>query len=302
MVTFLRGTFDPRLIRAAQLLGGYKQMEIDGHVVMSLFETEELDLTNPLHAMVLARMNNSTILDDGTLVYASTLELIEQVLAPEPTLATLPDVGRAMSTLDTPLISSTLLGPGNFLPGIPVEMFEPQSQDQIAEAILTMRAQEPAPIVLAAIAGSTAGGPADIEDRPVDATPDPLTLRRPTEIGFQIRARLCHAGRCRNRRPPDRGAACEWQLRGQKGALDRALQHLDGGSQCGAVLGVAHARMARPSGAHRRSHFQPRPRVYNRLGRIDGYVASIPRPGFWVALAAARRFLDKLEMTMAAGF
>ena len=62
MVTFLRGTFDPRLIRAAQLLGGYKQMEIDGHVVMSLFETEELDLTNPLHAMVLARMNNSTIL------------------------------------------------------------------------------------------------------------------------------------------------------------------------------------------------------------------------------------------------
>lgn len=175
-ITFLRGTFDPRLIRAAQLLGGYKQMEIDGHVVMSLYETDELDLTNPLHAMVLARMNNSTILDDGTLVYASALEQIERALAPEPTMATLPEVGRAMQTLDTPLISSMVLGPGNFLPGIPVELFEPQSQDEIAEAILAMRAQEPAPIVLAAIAGSTAGGPVPIEDLPDDATPDPLTL------------------------------------------------------------------------------------------------------------------------------
>ena len=103
MVTFLRGTFDPSFIRAAQLLGGYRQMEIGGHVVMSLFETDEVDLTNALHAMVLARMNNSTILDDGTLVYAPTLERIEQVLAPDLILASVPEVARAMATLDTPL-------------------------------------------------------------------------------------------------------------------------------------------------------------------------------------------------------
>ena len=69
-----------------------------------------------------------------------------------------------------------LLGPGSFLPGIPAELFVTQSQDDIAEAILAMRAQEPAPIVLAAIAGATAGGPVAIEDLPVDATPEPLTL------------------------------------------------------------------------------------------------------------------------------
>jgi hypothetical protein len=176
MVTFLRGTFDPSFVQAAQLLGGYKPLEISGHAVMSLYETDELDLTNTLHAMVLSRMNNSTILDDGTLVYAPTLELIEQVLTPESTLAALPEVERAMNTLDAPLISGALLGPANFGPGLPVEIFEAQSRDESIAAILELRRQEQAPIVLAAIAGSTAGGPVAIEDIPIDATPDPFTL------------------------------------------------------------------------------------------------------------------------------
>jgi hypothetical protein len=183
-VTFLRGTFDPTFVQAAQLLGGYKPIEIDGHAVMSLNETDDVDLTNTLQSMVLARMNNSTILDDGTLVYAPTLELIEQVLAPESTLSDLPEVVRAVNTIDEPLISSALLGPGNFLPGIPVEMFVPQSQDEIAAAILAMREQEPAPIVLAAIAGSTAGGPITLDEIAVDATPDPfgITLSQPKSV------------------------------------------------------------------------------------------------------------------------
>jgi hypothetical protein len=175
-VTFLRGTFDPSFIQAAQALGGYAPKEINGHQVMSLFEDDEVDLTNALHAMVLARMNNSTFLDDGTLVYAPTLELIEQVLNPGPTLATLPEVERAMATLDAPLISSALLGPGNFLPGIPAELFTPDSYDEIADAMLAMREQEPAPVVLSAIVGATPGGPVNLEDIPMDATPDPLTL------------------------------------------------------------------------------------------------------------------------------
>lgn len=164
MVTFLRGSFDPSFVQAAQALGGYQPLDINGHAVMSLNETDDVDLTNTLQSMVLARMNNSTILDDGTLVYAPTLELIEQVLAPESTLATLPEVERAMATLDGPLISSALLGPGNFLPGIPAELLAPQSQIEIADFILAMRDQQPAPVVLAAIAGSTAGGPITLDD------------------------------------------------------------------------------------------------------------------------------------------
>ncbi len=181
MVTFLRGSFSPVAVQAAQLLNGYKQLEIAGHTVFSLFEDAEVDLTNPISSMALARMNNSTILDDGTLVYAAALELIEQVLIPGPSLAEQPGVMQALNTLDTPLISSAVLGPGNFLPGIPTELFQPTSQDDIAEAMEALRAQaaqEPAPIVLAAIVGDSPGGPIEFKTRDgasLASQPDSLT-------------------------------------------------------------------------------------------------------------------------------
>ena len=178
MATFLRGTFDPVAVQAVQLLNGYKQLEVAGRSVYSLFEDNEIDLTNPISAMALARMNNSTILDDGTLVYASTLGLIEQVLTPGPTLIEQPGVMQALNTLDTPLISSAVLGPGNFLPGIPAELFQPSSQDEIAQAMEALRAQQPAPIVLAAIAGDSPGGPIEFDTRDgasLASQPDSLT-------------------------------------------------------------------------------------------------------------------------------
>jgi hypothetical protein len=178
MVTFLRGTFEPAAVQAVQLLNGYKQLDIDGRPVYSLFEDAEVDLTHPVSAMALARMNNSTFLDDGTLVYASTLELIEQVLTPGPTLAEQPGVMQALNTLETPLMSSAVLGPGNFLPGIPPELFQPSSQDEIAEAMEALRAQKPVPVVLAAIAGDTPGGPVEFKTRDavsLASQPDSLT-------------------------------------------------------------------------------------------------------------------------------
>ncbi len=180
MVTFLRGTFDPVAVQAVQLLNGYKQLEVAGRPVFSLFEDASHDLTNPVSLMALARMNNSTILDDGTLVYASTLELIEQVLTPGPRLAEQPGVMQALDTLDTPLISSAVLSPGNFLPGIPAELFQPSSQDDVADAMEALReqAQSPAPIVLAGIVGDSPGGPIEFETRDaasLASQPDSLT-------------------------------------------------------------------------------------------------------------------------------
>jgi hypothetical protein len=165
-------------VHAVQLLTGYKQLDIDGRPVYSLFEDAEVDLTHPVSAMALARMNNATFLDDGTLVYASTLELIEQVLTPGPTLAEQPGVMQALNTLETPLMSSAVLGPGNFLPGIPPELFQPSSQDEIAEAMEALRAQKPVPVVLAAIAGDTPGGPVEFKTRDavsLASQPDSLT-------------------------------------------------------------------------------------------------------------------------------
>ncbi len=165
MVTFLRGTFDPVLVQTVQLLNGYKQLEISGHMVFSLFEDAEIDMTNPVSLMALSRMNNSTFLDDGTLVYASTLELIEQVLTPQSTLLDQPGVQQALNTLDTPLITSFVLGPGSFLPDIALDILQPISQDEVAAAMEALRTKEPAPIVMSAIVGDSPGGPIEFKTR-----------------------------------------------------------------------------------------------------------------------------------------
>lgn len=165
MVTFLRGTFDPVLVQTVQLLNGYKQLEISGHMVFSLFEDAEIDMTNPVSLMALSRMNNSTFLDDGTLVYASTLELIEQVLTPQSTLLDQPGVQQALNTLDTPLITSFVLGPGSFLPDIALDFLQPISQDEVAAAMEALRTKEPAPIVMSAIVGDSPGGPIEFKTR-----------------------------------------------------------------------------------------------------------------------------------------
>jgi hypothetical protein len=171
VVTFLRGSFDVGQIQATQLELGYRQLDVDGHPVFSLSETADIDLSNPVQRMAFAHLNNSAVLDDGTLVYATTLELIQTVFSPGMTLASLPEVERAMATLDTPLIASALLGPDNFLPGIPVEMFDPSiTPNEIATAVTERIKREPAPIVLAAIAGNSPGGPAASLESP---TPGP---------------------------------------------------------------------------------------------------------------------------------
>ncbi|MCO5221506.1 MAG: hypothetical protein M9947_07955 [Thermomicrobiales bacterium] len=158
-LSFVRGSFDPAQVRAAQLANGYQELELDGRPVFSLSETAAVDLSNPIQQIALARLNNSTMLDDGTLVYAPTLTLLEAVLTSESTIAGMPFVAQAMATLDHPLILSTLLGPGAFLPDIAAQILANPSLDAIAATVESEMEQEQAPIVLSAIAGSTAGGP-----------------------------------------------------------------------------------------------------------------------------------------------
>lgn len=165
MVTFLRGSFDRAAVEAVQIRNGYQQVEIAGRPVFSLFPDAQLDLTNPVSAMALARMNNSTFLDDGTLVFAPSLALIEEILLPGASLLDLPGVAPALATLDSPLITSMVLGPGNFMPAMPAEIFQPSSQEEIAEAMLALQQAEQAPIVVSAIAGNTPGGPIEFDTR-----------------------------------------------------------------------------------------------------------------------------------------
>ncbi|MCA9858761.1 MAG: hypothetical protein KC438_03525, partial [Thermomicrobiales bacterium] len=118
MVTLVRGDLDPVVIQAAQEDVGYQRQEIDGHPIFALDQDREMESVGTLD-LVSGRLACSTFLDDGTLVYAPTLDLIESLLAPESTLLDLPAVTQAIDTLDEPLISAALAGPGALLPYTP---------------------------------------------------------------------------------------------------------------------------------------------------------------------------------------
>ncbi len=159
MVTMLRGDFDSNRIRASQLAQGYQRLDVDGYEVYSLSEEADFDLTNAIQALALARLNNSAVLDDGTLLYAPSLEILRTMLAPGATLAEQTWVQQAVSALDLPLMTGMVLGPGAFVPGIPEELLQPQSADEIADFMLAMQTRERSPVVLAAVVGTTPGGP-----------------------------------------------------------------------------------------------------------------------------------------------
>jgi hypothetical protein len=169
VVTMIRGSFDIPQIQAAQVAQGYAQLDIDGRPVFSLAEEADFSPENPIQRWALARLNNSAVLDDGTLVYTPTLDLMRTVLSPGDTLEGNPLVQQAVSALDSPMVTAMVLGPAAFVPGLPLELLQPMTQDQIADFILEMQDQEPAPVVVSAIVGSTPGGPLPSLDD--DATP-----------------------------------------------------------------------------------------------------------------------------------
>jgi hypothetical protein len=168
-LTFLRGPFDSDRVRAAQRANGYRELDVDGRIVMSLSEDADFNFDNPVQRVALVRLNNSTFLDDGTLVYTPTLALLEAALAPRSTVAESPFVAQAMATLDQPLIFSTLLGPSIFLPDPLAVMLANPSPEALEGALQERMEQEPAPLVLTAIAGATPGGP--LPAPLTDATP-----------------------------------------------------------------------------------------------------------------------------------
>lgn len=159
VLTFVRGPFDPDRVFAAQRANGYRELEIDGRTVMTLGEDAEIDLDNPIQRVAVVRLNNSTFLNDGTLVYTPSLALLQSTLAPQATVAESPFVAQAMATLDQPLIVSAVLGPSMFLPDPLAVMLANPSPEALEEALEERMEQEPAPLVLTAIAGATPGGP-----------------------------------------------------------------------------------------------------------------------------------------------
>lgn len=164
---FLRGSFDIALIQAAQVAHGYEPIDVNGNTVFSLNGIGSIDPSGGTvdpSSLFFSGWNYSTVLDDGTLVYAAFLEDIELMLAPSVTMATVPDVQRAVGALDRPLASAELYGAGYFVNSLSQDLREPDTNEEIAEAILALRNQEPMPAVQAGIVGVTPGGPVQFKD------------------------------------------------------------------------------------------------------------------------------------------
>ncbi len=202
VITMIRGAFDIDMIRAAQLAAGYQAIDIDGHTVYSLADDYALSPDNPVQRWALARLNNSALLDDGTLVYTPARELMRAVLTPEATLDTLPPVRQALGALDAPLITAMLLGPGAFVPSLPLEqLLQPQTEDEIADFILAMRDRTPAPAVLTGIVGSTAGGPLPSPDEEITpvAAGEPKSVTKMSLVYLTPDEAAAAAGQIENR-------------------------------------------------------------------------------------------------------
>lgn len=165
MVTIARGEFDRATVETALQAADYQRMDVDGQTVFHI-DFDGLQYPPDSFDSIPARLFNAVMLEDGTLVFAPYLEQIEHVLAPESTLIDLPAVDQAATTLDELLIAAALAGPSALLPQETFELAPPTDPDEVQ----ALWPQE-SPMPLAAIVGSTAGGP--IEQFTDGATPLP---------------------------------------------------------------------------------------------------------------------------------
>jgi hypothetical protein len=180
-VTLVRGDLDPEVIVPVLETNGYRRNERAGHTVFTI-DPESTPEAVPAIESLPAQLLNATFLDDGALVYAPSLELIDAVLAPESTLIDLPAVAQAVDALDEPLIGAALVSPGGLLAA-------PQSDLTPAGDPAAIAAVWPAesPMPLAAIVGSTAGGPTETFEAGATPIPAPGGARSRSKIALVYR-------------------------------------------------------------------------------------------------------------------
>ncbi|MGH2559075.1 MAG: hypothetical protein ACRDJH_08425 [Thermomicrobiales bacterium] len=173
LLTYVRGRFDENELRAAWTGAGYRELDVDGIAVFSLAEGPEMDMDNPVNQMVLAQFNNATILADGALVFASSLDLIRGVLAvatgQASSLAENDQVAALLSTVDQPLAAALLMDGESLAGGMIFDpRMTPEQIEQLQEDVAQSGEMPPAKL---ALFGVTPGGPISAPPDQPDATP-----------------------------------------------------------------------------------------------------------------------------------
>lgn len=100
-VTILRGRFDPRALHDAWVHSGYQAIEVEGVTAWTLFPGDAIDLSAPASRPAMATLNNVALLPDGTLLVATRLSSLKDVLkvaqGKAPSLATNGDVAALLT-------------------------------------------------------------------------------------------------------------------------------------------------------------------------------------------------------------
>lgn len=175
MLTILRGRFDQSALETAWTALGYELLDVGGVRVASLFPTPEIDFENDFQRIVLSRLNNAALLEDGTLLYASSVEIIMAALATAageaPSLADRVDIAALLDTApetfaSAALVTGVALAGITDLPGVDDEVEEEVMESQAGES-------EAMPPISLALLGFTPGGPLFARGRD-EATPEPF--------------------------------------------------------------------------------------------------------------------------------
>ncbi len=162
-LSLFRGRFDEREIVGALRELGYKPVGND-RPILAIRDDYEQDISAQT-AYKFAAMNYATILEDGTLAFASAQAILESVLdvvaGETPSLAERSDIAELLPNVPEDL-ASALFVDGTMLTGaMPEALLEldPESTPDIDAIATEMAEGSDMPPVVMAMLGSTAGGP-----------------------------------------------------------------------------------------------------------------------------------------------
>ena len=167
-LSLFRGDFDEReIVRALRELG-YKPVGND-RPILAIRDDFEQDISAQT-SYKLAAMNYATILEDGTLAFASAQGILESVLdvvaGDAPSLAERDDIAVLLPTVPDDLASALFVDGTMLTGGVPEKLLEqdPEATPDIEAIAAEMAESSELPPVVTAMLGTTAGGPLELDD------------------------------------------------------------------------------------------------------------------------------------------
>lgn len=175
-LSLYRGRFDEQAIIQALEEVGYQPVSEDEPAIWSVRDDHEFDMNAPT-AYKLANMNFGTILDDGTLVFASSLGIIQSVVdvaqGNAPAFTERPEISSLVSAAPDDLVSAMLVNGEELAGADPVGALASGTPDldaiatRVAEDMESRGEMPPVRHVLLGVtAGWSAGAGSDTPEQP----------------------------------------------------------------------------------------------------------------------------------------